>query len=113
LGLLAVRVLLHATPTATRDLHFKVISERPAILTSECLALGEKAFTTYFKHVGFDAAGPSGARTHDLPGAKREHYHYTTATGIFVNRFFKKNRFKKKSKIEKKRYWSWSISIVV
>ena len=23
----------------------------------------------------FDAAGPSGARTHDLPFAKREHYH--------------------------------------
>jgi hypothetical protein len=27
------------------------------------------------QRLGFDAAGPSGARTHDLPDAKREHYH--------------------------------------
>jgi hypothetical protein len=54
---------------------FKVISERPAILTSECRALGEGAITTYFKRLRFDAAGLSGAGTHDLPDAKREHYH--------------------------------------
>jgi hypothetical protein len=54
---------------------FKVISERPVILPSECRALGESAITTYFKRLRFDAAGPSGARTHDLQFAKREHYH--------------------------------------
>jgi hypothetical protein len=53
----------------------KVISERPVILPSECRALGEEAITTYFKRLKFDAAGRSGARTHDLPFAKREHYH--------------------------------------
>jgi hypothetical protein len=51
------------------------ISDRPASLTSECRALGEEAFTTYFKRHRFDAAGSSGARTHDLLDAKREHYH--------------------------------------
>jgi hypothetical protein len=52
-------------------------SERPVILPSECRALGEGAITTYFKRLGFDAAGPSGARIRklDLPFAKREHYH--------------------------------------
>jgi hypothetical protein len=54
---------------------FKVISERPVILPSECCALGEGAITIYFKRLRFDAAGTSGARTHDLPFAKREHYH--------------------------------------
>jgi hypothetical protein len=54
---------------------FKVISERPVILPSECRALGEEVITTYFKRLRFDAAGPSGAGTHDLPLAKREHYH--------------------------------------
>jgi hypothetical protein len=54
---------------------FKVIFERPVILPSECRALGEGAITTYFKRRRFDAAGPSGARTHDLPFAKREYYH--------------------------------------
>jgi hypothetical protein len=38
---------------------FKVISERPLILTSECRALGKGAITTYFKHLRFDAAGTS------------------------------------------------------
>jgi hypothetical protein len=54
---------------------FKVISARPVILTSQCCAFGEGGITTYSKRLRFDAAGPSGARTHDLPGAKREHYH--------------------------------------
>jgi hypothetical protein len=54
---------------------FKVIYERLVILTSRCCALGKGAITTYFKCLGFDAAGPSGARTHDLPDAKQEHYH--------------------------------------
>jgi hypothetical protein len=71
-----VRVLLRATPTATRDLRFKVISERSVILTSGCRALGEgQLITTYSKHLRFDAAGTNGARTHDPPDAKREHYH--------------------------------------
>jgi hypothetical protein len=52
---------------------FKVISERPVILPSECCALGEEAITTFFKRLRFDAAGPSEARTHNLPFAKREH----------------------------------------
>jgi hypothetical protein len=30
---------------------FKVISERPVILPSECRALGEEAITTYFKRL--------------------------------------------------------------
>jgi hypothetical protein len=33
------------------------------------------AITTYFNRLRFDAASLSGARTHDLPSAKREHYH--------------------------------------
>jgi hypothetical protein len=49
---------------------FKVISERPVNLASECRALGEGAITTSFKRLRFDVA-----RTHDLPFAKREHYH--------------------------------------
>jgi hypothetical protein len=53
---------------------FKVISEKPVILPSECRAVGEGAITTYFKRLGFDAAGRSGALTHDLPFAKRQHY---------------------------------------
>ena len=73
--LLAVRVLLRATPTATREVLFKVVFERPVILTSECLALGEGVIITYFKRLRFEAAGPSGARTHNLPFTKREHYH--------------------------------------
>jgi hypothetical protein len=78
LRLLAVRVLLRATPilsTATRDLRYNVISERPVILTFECCALGEGAITTYFKRFRLDEAVTSGARTHNLPDAKREHYH--------------------------------------
>jgi hypothetical protein len=54
---------------------FKIISERPVILPSEYRALGERAITTYFKRLRFDAAGSSGARTHNLPFAKRDHYH--------------------------------------
>jgi hypothetical protein len=61
-------LLLHGTSV------FKVISERLMILTSKCPALGEGAITTYSKHLKFDAAGPSRARTHNLPDAKREHY---------------------------------------
>jgi hypothetical protein len=45
---------------------FKVISERPVDLTSACSAFDEGAITTYFKSLRFDAAGPSGARTHNL-----------------------------------------------
>jgi hypothetical protein len=71
---------------------FKVISERPVILTFESRALCEETITTYFKRLGFDAAGvvkrndpgPSGTRTHDLPDAKRKHYHEATATGQYV-----------------------------
>jgi hypothetical protein len=49
---------------------FKVISERPVILPSEYRAHGEEAITTYFKRLGFDAAGTSRAQTYDLPDAK-------------------------------------------
>ena len=63
-----MRVLLRATPTVTSV--FKVISDGPVILPSECHALGEGAITAYFKRLRFDAAGPNGARTHDLPFAK-------------------------------------------
>jgi hypothetical protein len=38
-------------------------------------ALGKEAITSYFKRLRFDTTGPSGAKTHDLPFAKREHYH--------------------------------------
>ena len=47
---------------------FKVISERPVILTS-CHALGEGAITTYIKCLAFDEAS-----MHVLLGVKREHY---------------------------------------
>jgi hypothetical protein len=36
---------------------FKVISERPVILPSECRALGEGAVTTYFNVLGLKRAG--------------------------------------------------------
>jgi hypothetical protein len=56
---------------------FKVMLERPVILTSQCRALGKGAVTTYFRRLKFDAAGSSGARTHDLdPDTKREHNQY-------------------------------------
>jgi hypothetical protein len=42
---------------------FKVISERPMILTSECRALVKGAIATYFKRLRFDAPGTSGAQT--------------------------------------------------
>jgi hypothetical protein len=61
-----------------------VISERPVILPSECRALGNGAITTYVKRLRFDVAGTSGAQTHDLPFAKREHYHKATATSETV-----------------------------
>jgi hypothetical protein len=32
----------------------------------------------------FDAAGTRGAQTHDLPFAKREHYHLATATSLTI-----------------------------
>jgi hypothetical protein len=35
----------------------------PVILPSECCALREEAITTYSKRLGFDTAGPRGART--------------------------------------------------
>jgi hypothetical protein len=54
---------------------FKVIFEGPVILPSECSALDEGAITTYLKRLRIDAASPRGARTHDLPFAKLEHYH--------------------------------------
>jgi hypothetical protein len=66
---------------------FKVMSERPVILPSECRALGEGAITTYFKRLRFDAAGPSGARTHDLPFANEStttRLHYLTVYGIIT-----------------------------
>jgi hypothetical protein len=53
----AVMILVRATPTATRDLHFMVISERPVILTSEYRALGEGAITNRRR---FDAADTNG-----------------------------------------------------
>jgi hypothetical protein len=52
---------------------FKVISERPMIIVSEYCALGKGAITTYFKRLAFAAAGTSGARTHDVLDANREH----------------------------------------
>jgi hypothetical protein len=66
-----MRVLLRVTSTATRDLLFQGISERPMILTYECRALGEVAITTYFKRFRFNAAGKSGAQIHNPPNAKR------------------------------------------
>jgi hypothetical protein len=61
---------------------FKVISERPVILTSKCRALGEGAITTYFKRLRFDAVGTSGARTHD--------YLFALALSLgYGNRYFR------------------------
>jgi hypothetical protein len=78
---------------------FKVISERPAILTSECRAKERSLITIYFKRLRFGAAGPSGTRshdlgtrTHDLPDAKRDHYHYATATNFTVCKAVWKNK---------------------
>jgi hypothetical protein len=70
-----ISAIWRLSPLLVTGLHFKVLSERPMILPSECRALGEEAINTYFKRHRFDAASPSGARTHDLPFAKREHYH--------------------------------------
>jgi hypothetical protein len=57
---------------------FKVISERPVILTSECRAIGEEAITTYSKRLRFDAAGTYERGSNLRPprrDVKREHYH--------------------------------------
>jgi hypothetical protein len=40
---------------------FKVISERPMNLTSECCALGEGGITTCLKHLALDADNRSGS----------------------------------------------------
>ena len=54
---------------------FKVISERPVIVTSKCQALGEGAITTYFHVLGLTRpCAEHGARTHDLPITRRELY---------------------------------------
>jgi hypothetical protein len=37
--------------------------------------LAKEQSLAYFKRLRLDAAGPSGARTHDLLFAKQEHYH--------------------------------------
>jgi hypothetical protein len=37
------------------------------ILASQCRAFGEGTISIYFKRLKFDAAGPSGARTHGNP----------------------------------------------
>jgi hypothetical protein len=63
---------------------YKVISERPVILPSECCALGEEAITTYFKRLRFDAAGTRGGWTHNLQDAKQEHY-VTGKIKSFIN----------------------------
>jgi hypothetical protein len=55
-----------------------------SILTPECRAVGDGAITTYFKRLRFDAAGTSGAQTHDFLDAKREYYHLATTTGYYV-----------------------------
>jgi hypothetical protein len=70
---------------------FKVISERPVILPSECHALGEGAITTYFKRLRFD--GTSGARTHDLPLAKREHI-YALPLGYIQKQYLLRDRLR-------------------
>ena len=70
---------------------FKFISKRPMILTSECRALCDGAITTYFKRLRFDAAGMSGAQTHYLPDAMREHYHSVAASSFPVALGQKKN----------------------
>jgi hypothetical protein len=66
---LAPRLLRHGTSV------FKVISVGPVILTSEYRTLGEEVITTYSKHFRFYVAVTNGARTHDLPDAKQEHYY--------------------------------------
>jgi hypothetical protein len=72
------RLLQHGTSV------FKVIYERPVTLTSECRPLGEGAIYIYFKSFRFAAAGTSGARTHDIPFAKRERYHLATTIGLSI-----------------------------
>jgi hypothetical protein len=79
-----MKVLLRATLLRHGTFVFKVISERPVILTSECRAFGEGVITTYIKRLGFDAAGTSGAQTHDLSFAKQEHYPWANATGTLI-----------------------------
>jgi hypothetical protein len=59
------------------------------ILSSEYRALGEEAITTYFKRLRFDAAGPSAARTHDLPFAKM--YIKTCTTKVMLFGFTPQN----------------------
>ena len=55
-----MRVLLRATPTYTGPPFFKVISERPVILSSEYRALGQEAITTYFKLLGLTQPARAG-----------------------------------------------------
>jgi hypothetical protein len=47
----------------------------PSFYLLNAVLLAKKQSLPILKRLRFDAAGPSGARTHDLPFAKREHYH--------------------------------------
>jgi hypothetical protein len=58
---------------------FKVISERPVILTSKCRALGEGAITTYLKRFRFDAAG--------VEATKDSHRIMTAISRIILDNF--------------------------
>jgi hypothetical protein len=73
-------VILRTTTTATRDLHFKVISERPMILTFECLAFSELTITTYCNVLGLTQMTLPVQAGFELTiswmaDAKQEHYH--------------------------------------
>jgi hypothetical protein len=57
---------------------FKVISERPVILPSECCALGEGAITTYFKR---NLSHSSGSRVY----ACKEKFDIMYVFGIFFS----------------------------
>jgi hypothetical protein len=74
------------------------MSEKSAILTSECRALCEGAITTYFKRLRFDAAGTSEARIHYLPDANAS---LTLLRKRYVRRVFYKISFYAANIIEK------------
>jgi hypothetical protein len=72
----STRVLLRATPTATQDLPFLRSYPKDPWFSLLNAVLWAGAITSYFKRLRFDTVGLSGTRTHDLPDAKREQYHY-------------------------------------
>jgi hypothetical protein len=59
----------------TGPLFLRSYPKDPWFSLLDTVLLAKKQITTYFNRLRFGAAGPSGARAHDLPDVNRGHYH--------------------------------------